>query len=273
MPLKDNRNKRFQLVRDGLSSTKQVAISGVDVSKALNVHQMIPGLRGLWPMSVFTTSGGPRDMCNNGLDLAVTAVGTIPTFTSHSTDKSVRARVTLTSSQSQTMSVADSTALQILGTESYLDAGLRGLTVGGWVFFNGLGNNEWCWGKYSVQHEYLLGKNSSNVGRFIVSGDGTADVGINTITTLSASTWYHIVGRYDPGAEISIWLDGVEDNFGTSSIPSSIFNGGAAFHLGSRNGSTDYVNGAIGFSFLYGAYVPDAHIELLYESTRAIYGK
>jgi len=95
----------------------------------------LPGLRGFWPMSSFNEAGNAYDMSEQG---RVMTYNGNPLYNYDG----VVPYVAL-DGIGDFLSRADEAGLDIIGTETYVDGAVHGLTLGGWFYFdNALGSNE-----------------------------------------------------------------------------------------------------------------------------------
>lgn len=236
---------------------------------AVGMLRMFPGVVGIWPGGVFGGGSASQsklvDVSGNGLHL--TRNGT------------TLARSTGLASyieydgSSGFYEHADASIFDIVGTETYIGASLRGLTIGCWVYFSALGTNEAVMSKMgaSGNFSYILHKLSSNDAiNFRISSDGSTLVSV-TSDTLSAPRWYFICGRYDPSAELKIWLNG-DAVSNTTSIPATIFSGNGPFAIGTYNSGVHLFDGYVSLAFLCAAAVPDIFIDTYFQMTTPLFG-
>lgn len=232
----------------------------------------LPGLRGYWPMSAFDSSGNAIDQSGNGRTLTYNGGGTGPLYNYHASGGPYLDF----DGTGDYMSRADEAGLDILGTESYVASAVRGLTVGGWFWFDTAGSQMALLGKYNItgnQRAYVLNKPATDKVTFTVSVDGTATVVVTSTTTLSATAWYFAVGRFIPSTETNVFLQGADDASNTTSIPASIVNSTATFEIGSFNaGGTALLNGRGGMCFACAMALSDTAISNIYQGTRGFYG-
>ena len=168
----------------------------------------------------------------------------------------------------------------ITGVETYVVPKQGGLTGGGWFYLDTLaqGNHKGFIGKYNDaavdQRSYLLLFNdTTDVPTFIVSRLGTnATITAIDGPVLSASTWYFIVGRFTPGADVEIFVNGTWYSAGAG--PASIFDSEADFNIGSySNGMAIHcLDGRASLCFLSAAAVSNAIVGQLWQQSRAMYG-
>lgn len=88
------------------------------------------------------------------------------------------------------------------------------LTLMGWIKIDTAVNNEAFFSKWNTSVgdlSYLF--QSLDIGKvlsFVVSNDGSASTSLDSVSTISPDTWYHVAARYD-GSTLKIFINGVED--------------------------------------------------------------
>ena len=113
------------------------------------------------------------------------------------------------------------------------------LTVAGWIDTSSIGT-----GTTSIiskidgtgnQRSFLLYRTGSNI-RFLVNSDGTSggNVLITSTASISANTWYFVVGVFKANDVIELWVDGASAATPVSA-PASLFNSTARLELFSYN--------------------------------------
>lgn len=243
----------------------------------ISSFQAIPGLVGFWPMgSVQRSAGTVYDMSEQ--DRVLGYQGN-PTFNIYN---SFIPYIDLDGTGDY-LDRADETDLDILGTESIFNAAVRGLTLGGWFWWDGLTT-----GTPDLQQQ-LIGKWSDAAGNasyailndptggnsriiFYVTNDGSTAVGVATTATLTDAAWHFIIARFDPSTELAIFFDSTKD-VNTTSIPASIFNGNSSFEIGRYQRVPNYLDGRASLCFLSANYLPDALIKGLYQQTKKLFGQ
>lgn len=237
----------------------------------LSMFSLLPGLRGFWPMSTSNDAGATYDQSACGRHLTYNGnplyygIGLAPYIEFDGTG--------------DYLSRADEAGLDILGTETFMGTDWRGLTIGGWFYLNSLapGHNYGLIGKWktsgSNDASYLLyWDDTTNKAAMAVSADGSTVVQCLSSAVLAANNWYFIVGRFDPSAEVAIWLNGVK-TANAVGIPASLFSGAADFNIGAYdNGATALLHGGCSLCFLTGSCLTETIIQALYHHSRALYG-
>lgn len=240
----------------------------VDIADAeRNVHSaftLLPGLRGFWPMSAIDASGNAMDHSVNGQMLTYNGNGMY--------DLDNAAPYIALDGAGDYLSHVDIGLYDILGTESYVNTALRGLTFGGWFYHAGMGDSEAYISKYSVSGNlsYYLLKNTADKVQFIISSNGTALTSMSLDREILVETWTFAVGRFIPGASQSVF---VNSEVGTASTTvTSIFNSNAPLQVGNGANNAHYLEGRASLCFLCAAALPSALIGNLYQVSRKLFG-
>ena len=225
------------------------------------LHMQLPQLRGYWPMSSVDENGAVYDMSGQGRMLTNTNTVAFGTY-------NLLPYSDYTPASTHYLNRLDEPGLDITGA----------LTMGGWFSLDTVasGANQVLMGKYNTvgnQRAYQLYLvDASDQFVFIVSSNGAATTTVTNVPVAVISTWYHIVGRYVPGAELSIFVDGVE-TLNVAAIPAAIFNSTAKFTIGARDPGTEYLDGKSAQCFLCADDLDDVVIKTIFDQTRANYGK
>jgi hypothetical protein len=240
---------------------------------AISAYLGLPFLRGFWPTSAVSSTGALIDLAGDKNPSA--QGGANCTIWGNSVPC-----VDLESGSSQYYYRADAADFDILGTETYIASGRRGLTCGAWVQLEDLGTTKGVISKYdettcAQDGSYLLYITSSNEARFLVSGDGSTSYTTTIATpTLASGDWNFIAGRFDPSTEIKVWLN-EDTNVNTTSIPASIHNSATSFLLGAYTTAAGTVgaffDGKMSMMFLCAGYLEDAIVRRLYYRTRPMF--
>lgn len=233
-------------------------------TRAISMHQALPMLRGFWPMSAVTGAGNAYDQ-SGGLTLTYNGN---PTF-----NYSALVPYLDFDGTGDYLSRADEAALDILGSESYAASAIQGLTMGCWVYFDNTARAEYYMAKWggSGQRSYLLDVSGADALTFNVTSDGSTVTTVTSATARTASTWRHMVGRFDPSTELAIFTNGVKAS-NTTSIPAAIFNSTAAFGIGGDGAGGNLLDGRVALPFLCAGYLSDEIIKALYQESRIAMG-
>lgn len=170
----------------------------------------------------------------------------------------------------------------ITGTETYVTAAERGLTLGGWFRPGRTTNAEVLTGKdtgAAAASAYRLefrGDLANDPVRMVVS-TGAAYAAAAANSGATADEWMFCVGRYNPGAEIKAYVGIGNANplvTGTlaAGIPAALPDVAANFTVGSRSGGGNYFQGRASYCFLCACMLSDTMIQAIYSQTRALFG-
>ena len=237
-----------------------------------SVLQMIPGLIAAWPMSIARRDSGNdmiRDISGGGYHMTVTNgqamnySGLVPYVEFDGTN--------------QYISRADGGAADwsdVRGTEGHVAAAVRGLTFGGWFWFDDpAGALEGIMVKRSGaagNYAYALWRTVGGTIRCEISDDGTATDLATTTAAPAQSAWHCIIGRFDPSAFVEVFVDGTWTQQATARA--SIFDSNADLTIGAFSGPGSYMDGRASHDFLSQMYVSDAIIFNFFQQTRAMFG-
>jgi len=166
----------------------------------------------------------------------------------------------------------DRAGLDITGTETYVTAASRGLTMGGWFYidtstslgtlmskFLGIGNQR----SYALHQPFAVGANRIDG---TISVDGAA---VFTVVgdSISIGSWFFSCLRFLPSTELAVFVN-ADKNTVTAGVPASIFSGSADFVVGGRSGGTELIDGRAAYCFLCACAVSDAKISSIFEQMR-----
>lgn len=237
---------------------------------ACSMYQALTGLRGFWPMSAVYDGGNALDLSGNGRTL--TRNGSL--YYNFDT----LAPFIQFDGAGDFLSRADEAGLDILGTEAYIRAIHRGVTIGGWFYPEDTTALNVLMSKVggAANRSYLLLADGSlpgnNVG-FYISDDGTNITTVYSVTGYTTNTWQFIAGRFndaDTGEELAVWLN--DEKTTRVTARATIFNSTAPFNISGFNSGTNLFTGRASLCFLCAAALDDATIRALYQHTRALFG-
>ena len=163
----------------------------------------------------------------------------------------------------------------VRGNEGYIDAGIRGLTVGGWIRTGTIaaGTAGIC-SKWTVgnQRTWLLRRSAAAI-QWYVSANGAAGLGPATLN-VSADTWYFVAARWIPDAAnsmLKLWVndDTNENNIGAAA---TLFDSTADFFMGVYDGAANFWSGRMSHLFFSASALGDTVIFNLYQQQRAMFG-
>ena len=128
----------------------------------------------------------------------------------------------------------DDAALQITGP----------MTISYWFKGKGTTASISGVGKQGATRGYSLGLNNAaspntNVYFAIAPTSGTV-FSTSLLTTIDTTLWYHIVGVYDPGVSLTIYLNGAQVAQELVGVPASQYSASNTFQIGNRGDSGGY---------------------------------
>lgn len=213
----------------------------------------LPGLVAWWP-------GGPGDGLGAANDIVaareLTPVGT-PTFgyDGHPYIETDRTGVDY---------FFGSPFPDCLGTEGWIDAGIRGLTIGCWIYLNshatvtsGLVTRFGSAPQrgYSIQHN-----TATDAYRFTVSQTGSVAIFVD-VDAPAVGEWVFVAGRFMPSTEIAVFVNGVKGVV-TAGVYSSLFATSQSLNIGRIEADDSRIlDGRLRDVFICQAALPDELIE------------
>jgi len=244
-------------------------------SLMIPVFQALPALRGFWPTSSqYESAAGVHnlvDLSGCGQHLLIT--GGIQRIGGSTSTPNITF-----SGSGQWCSDSDSAHWDITGTETATASERRGLTIGAWVYFdNAASSIEFILSKRHNANTvaYSLARLADGTAEVAITTDGTTFKTVASSSTIGASAWTFIVGRFDPSTQLDVFVNGEFDE-NTTSIPASIADTGADFFMAGRDdGGTpgqELLDGSISMAFICASYIPDYALIRLYEISRIAFG-
>ena len=238
---------------------------------ACPMFQALTGLRGFWPMSAMTSAGNALSFAGSSQTRVLTYNGN-PTYDYDGLAPYIRFDGT-----GDYLRRNDEAGLDILGTEAYIAAGHRGLTLGGWFRPENDAAAQHIISKmYTLnQYSYALSLEGAAAGdpvQFTISNNGAALNNVQSTTGYSTNEWQFFAGRFndaDTGEELAVW-NNTEKTTAASAF-AAIFNGTDNLGVGGRGNGTLLYTGRASMVFLCAAALADATIWALYQNTRALY--
>jgi hypothetical protein len=228
------------------------------------LHMQLPMLRAYYPFSSVDENGAVYDLSGQGRML--TNNGATP-FANYN----LFPYANLTPGAANYFYRADEPGLDITGA----------LTLGGWFWLDSLapGTNyglisKWDSAGGANQRSYMLYfDDATNTLKFNISSAGTAatSVAVTSTATMAASTWYHIVGRFNPATLMSIFVDGTATDLAVG-VPAAAFNSTAQLRIGDYN-SGQYMDGRVCQCWLCADDLDSVLIKTAFEQTRVNFGK
>jgi len=167
---------------------------------------------------------------------------------------------------------ADDAHFDITGTETTVNAAIRGITMGAWIyFFNAAGATEGVMAKFAApgQRSYYIARRTTGQMRFIITTDGSTLITVDTAIT-AAGAWYFVAATFWPSSAINIRINDTEATNAVG-IPASIFNSSALFYVACENAS-NLMSGRVAFPFVCACALSDTQITRLYNRSRGLFG-
>ena len=225
-------------------------------------------VRGAWPMSqVAYTDPQALDVTSNHNHLTNTAASTFgyTGLIPHVTFDGVNQYLTKADGGAGNWS-------DVLGTEAYVDAADRGLTLGGW--FNPVNTG----GVQGLMMKGTAGAATSSYELFINPltnvvfrvSTGAAYISV-TLAGLGSGVWSFIVGRYIPSTEIKVWING-DHAENVVAVPAALPDTAVQFSIGAVAAGVLPLGGMASHCFLCAGQLSDAFIGTLYQQGRAMFG-
>lgn len=232
---------------------------------AISMGLGLPGLVGLWPMSLTNGSGQAVDLVNgqlltNNNNAAFSQAGT-----------GLSAYIGFNGS-TQYLSRTSSSTLAISGSEAFTAFAYRGLTLGAWVNFDvtAAAIEAIIYKRDGTNNAYSLERKATGEIRFTIYNSNTA-YAVDTAVTVAAGAWTFVCGRFDPSTELKVWANG-ETGVNTTSIPASIDTDAADFSIGASGTPGSYLDGAISLAWVSNQYLSDQYIDTFYQMTAPLFG-
>lgn len=268
MPQGQSQTRNAELVRLLSADFQPRYESAFAWSRAASLHLLLPGLRGFWPMSAFDSSGNAQDQSGHAHHLTYNGN---PQYTFRALHPYIAF-----DGAGDYLARADEADLDITGTEAYVVAAARGMTQGGWFYFdNAASGNERIMTKRgdASNISWFMGRIAAGVAVFAVTSDGTAGTlaSVSSTATVGAGAWTFIAGRFDPSTTLDVWVNGAQAT-NAAAIPASIFSGNGPFQVSGYNGATELMTGRAALCFLCAAALSDTQISSIFNATRALFG-
>lgn len=222
----------------------------------------LPGLVGFWPMSsVQRSTGNAYDLSGQGRTLTYNGN---PTYNIYN---NLVPYIDLDGTGDY-LSRTDETDLDILGTETIYNSAVRGLTLGGWFWFDSLtvSSNRHIIGKgipgvdANPSYSMWVWTGSTTSINFWAIGASTGSTGIICPT----GQWVFCVSRWIPSTSVKMWANSSTAT-STSTIPASLNNSAYTFYI------MDQIDGRASLCFLCANALSDTRISVLFEQTRGAF--
>ena len=231
---------------------------------ACSAFLALPAVRAVWSCGNFDALGNVHDLTGQGRTLAYNGN---PTYNYDGLAPYIDLDGT-----GDYLSRPDEPGLDILGNEAYVAVAARGLTMGGWFWFDGTGAVNNMMGKWAAagQTSYYLQRRAVNDIQFCI-WDGVGAFTVNSTVTIAANNWYFVAGRFDPSTAVEVYVNGTW-TANVAGIPAAILNSTATFTVGVLATLANYMDGRVSMCFLCAADLSDAQVFSVFEQTRAMYG-
>lgn len=231
----------------------------------LNTFSLLPALRGFWPMSPVAAGGSAVDLSGHGKKLGYNGA---PVYNLYN---DVVPYVGF-DGVFDYLSHVDDALYDISGTETYIDTSIRGLTLGGWFWFNSSGHQHFIgkWDPAGNQRGYKIQRNPvTDAIQFSTSNNGLAVYNVVSPVVVPLNAWQFIVGRFIPGSNISIFVNTTRTG---ATGPVSLFNTSVEFAIGRSGVLEEYLDGRASLCFLCAAALPDFILNDLFSISKPLFG-
>lgn len=200
----------------------------------------LPGLRGFWPMSAFSSAGAAYDQSGNGRTLTLngnTYYGYLGTSLIW---------YVVFDGTGDYLNRADEAGLDIIGNETYIQSNKRGLTLGGW-FNRDVQKAQGYIGKH-VAASRAYGIDNTGVNNDIRFSIWDAGGTRRSVTGTGTSGWDFIVGVFKPDEDrVGIFINGT---WTTAAIPAATTIRNTACDFGVGRDTTGDFDGQATLCFL-----------------------
>ena len=162
----------------------------------------------------------------------------------------------------------------VLGTEAYVLATYRGLTVMGWFYPEETGTGEGLitkWGAAGSRAYYLF-LDATDQFNMRFSDDGTNfDTAISSAVSMNA--WYFVAGRVRPANFVDVYVGSTTGLQLTAQATAraSIWNTATDLNIGATNGGTVF-QGRVGYCAVCACALSTTIINVFYQMTKRYFG-
>lgn len=238
----------------------------LDLGLMDSLYQNLPGIRAYWNFARRTELGGVLEPVR-GLSLTQSAaIISEPKYIIHAASFA----------GATCFYRSGETALDIIGTETYIASALRGMTLGAWIKMSSIaaGVKAIAAKRDTIGEFQFRFEVSTATLQFYISTDGVNWVGQTHGTGMDITNWHFVVGRFDPSTAIDVGLD---DDFDTQAVgvPATIFAGASPLAIGARRSTalvdTDYFEGEIANVFYAASYLPTYWLEMIRQWTKPLW--
>lgn len=227
--------------------------------------QALPGLRGFWPMSSFDEGGDAYDLSGQGRTLSYNGN---PTYNRDGLIHYIDFDGT-----GDYLNRADEAGLDTLGTDTFVAAARRGMTVGGWFKFDvaepAAGEHMMSKRAMAGDISWYMAHNVDGTVNFVVSGDCTALIHA-TSTGTTGTDWCFVAGRYDPSTEVAVFRNS-EIVTTVAGVPAALCNNTTDLNVSGYFNGSALMAGCASLCFLCATALGTGTIRSLYQQSRALF--
>lgn len=237
----------------------------------------LPGLVGFWPMSSVQRSTG-NVWCMSSQPLHLVYNGN-PTYNYYN---EFVPYIDLDGT-GDSLSRADEPDLDILGTETIYASAVRGLTFGGWCWWDVAGTpgvttrpfitkeRTTTFAPYEITMEDAATQRL--YARFSDSNAGTNTAQPITSSPVSLQAWHCVIARFIPGSATGavLFVDGGYYVASTVAM-ASLYNSTGNFEIGAGVGAAQFLDGRVSLSFLCANMLSNNLLDSLFQQTRWAFG-
>lgn len=153
----------------------------------------------------------------------------------------------------------------------YMDPALRGLTLGGWFYFDNVAAAiEYLMARWNpgVLQAYRLIRTAGGTIQGSIDAGGGA-VSVTTTATVGAQVWTWIVFRFDPSTTMDIFINRDKTTLAVG-VPATIQNTALDFTIGADHLGANNLDGRVLLPpFVCAAVLPDVTINAMLDRSRA----
>ena len=233
----------------------------------------IPGLIASWPMSIVRPDPNPSDRARDATGVGYDLTSNNVVSFGYAPGTLIPCAIFDGTNHLSRIDGGAANWADVRGTEAHISAAQRGITFGGWFWFdNTAAATENCIGKRvgAGNLSYYLRRLLTGEANFGMSDDGTNASGVSSVATIPEDSWHCMMGRFDPATSVDVFLNGIWAVGATARA--SIFDSTADFTIGAISGGAEYMTGRSSLCFLSQMYLSDAIAFNFYQQTRAMFG-
>lgn len=246
--------------------TQQAKTQGPTLGEFYSTFQGLPGLRGLWYAGSQDNTGAMYDQSGQGRMLtyagnpALTILNDLVPWESYDGTGDWHTR-------------PDEAGLDIIGTETYITANLRGLLMCCWMLARNVATQQGVVtkdnGTTDANSSYGIFVLSSGKPFFrVINATATGNTGVSSSVTLVAGAWNFIMASWIPATSVNIWVNGTLTTAATTIA--SLNNSVTPFQLAAAN-SGQALDGGIALAALCAARGSQTMQDNLFARTRPLF--